>query len=130
MSQQDTGIFSVRRPREVSHFQASQPRRHASIHSSLSLDARRHQLQFCHPTTGVSIETFQFHIRPQRLSHTTNSPSCTICFFIKNVPCTESATATLVPTLIVRNESGGYGASFDCTTQFIFESLWGRNGKR
>ncbi len=120
---QDTGLFSVRRPREVSAT-ASTVRSEAQL-TEINSDARRHQLQLCHTTTCLRDQALELHIEHQGASFDGPShlPSWPLNLIIANVTRAQSPPATILPALLFRHKSRRFRPAFYCSTEFFRQHL-------
>ncbi len=95
---QDTGLFSVRRPREVSLFARRRPSALIEV-----ADSRWPQLQLSNPPASICPQTVKLDIKHQRKSSTPHLESCALRLFVAHVPRSQPPTTALFPTIFIRD---------------------------
>ena len=106
---QDTGLFSVRRPREVNIpvFIVLQ------YTETYLADIGWYQLQLRHSSACFRIKALQFHLQYQREPCTSHIPPCALSLLFANVACSEPASAAKLPAHLIREQLQYLGGCAD-----------------
>lgn len=114
---QDTGLFSVRRPREVS------PKHSLNLTILITPDSWRHQLQLRNTTTRISPQALEFHLKRKRTPSSTYYPPWPLSLLLTHVPGAQSPTAAQLPTLLIRHKPRRLQSAVHRTTKLLLEYL-------
>lgn len=122
---QDTGLFSVRRPREVNiHICTTD-----AILTACFADIGRHQLQLRHSSTCLCSQALKLHLQHQRKQCTSYITPCSLSLLFSYVARSQPTSTAQFPTTLFREQ---HQCAHRCaneppiynTAKLFFQSLW------
>lgn len=122
---QDTGLFSVRRPREV-NFHACNIQALLTIHLA---DIGWYQLQLRNSTTCFRLKTLQFYLQHQRELCTAHIPPCSLGLLLSHVARSQSASTAQFSACLIRRQlqysrGGADKPSVYSAAKLFFQHVW------